>query len=322
MKATNKFILPVLDQIAWILVVLFYIAFAILLPGAMLKIGTLTFMLYAAAPLGFLVLAETIVLITGNLDLSIDNTAGFVAMASGLVIITVPGLPWYLYILLPPLFGLLIGTVNGFFVGIMGLNAFLVTLGTTEFLSGARLLIYPGSIPGDRMPAEYLMLGGQPIIAIVSFLLVLTFFWFFLKYTRGGNHLYPVGGSSEAAMMMGINLKKIRLLAFMLSGLLAGVSGLYFTGFINSVSRNLADWTLFPAFSGAVIGGVSITGGRGSPVNAFAGTVFIGIIEGGLTMFAMPPEGRIAVYGILVIVAVFINKSRDLARDRIMRASA
>lgn len=319
--ASSKIVILVLDQIAWILVVVFYIAFAIVMPHALLKTSTLTFMLYAAAPLGFLVLAETLVLITGNMDLSIDNMAGFVAMLSGVVLVSAPSIPWYLAILLPPLFGLLIGAFNGFFVGMMNMNPFLVTLGTTEILAGARLLVYPGSIPGSRLPPLYLKLGGEPLVAIASFLGVLICFWFFLKYSRTGNHLYAVGGSSEAAMMMGINLKRSLLLVFMLSGLLAGLSGLFFTGFINSVSRNLADWTLFPAFSGAVIGGVSIKGGRGSPINAFAGTVFIGVIEGGLTMFAMPPEGRIMIYGILVIVAIFINKSRDMARDRIMRAS-
>jgi ribose/xylose/arabinose/galactoside ABC-type transport system permease subunit len=316
----DRIVVTVLDQIAWILVIVFYVAFAIALPHAMLKIGTLTFMIYAAAPLGFLVLAETIVLITGNMDLSIDNMTGFVAMLSGVIILWTPGLPWYLCILLPPIFGLLCGALNGFLVGMMGLNPFLVTLGTTMAFSGARLLVYPGSIPGDRMPPFYLMFGGHPNLAIPSFFVVLVCFWFFLKYTRQGNHLYAVGGSSEASLMMGINLKKALFLTFVLSGLLAGIAGLFYTGFINSVSRNLANSTLFPAFAGAVIGGVSIKGGRGSPINAFAGTLFIGIIEGGLTMFAIAPEGRTMVYGILVIVAIFINKSRDMSRDRILRA--
>jgi ribose/xylose/arabinose/galactoside ABC-type transport system permease subunit len=322
MKATSsKIALTVLDQIAWILVVVFYVAFAVIMPHALLKITTLTFMLYAAAPLGFLVLAETLVLITGNMDLSIDNNAGFVAMLSGVIIMTTPGIPWYLAILLPPLFGMAVGAFNGFIVGYMRMNPFLVTLGTTEILAGARLLLYPGTIPGSVIPAGYMMFGGDPLVAIATFLVILVCFWFFLKYTRVGNHLYAVGGSSEAAMMMGINLKRSYLLVFMLSGMLAGIAGLFFTGFVNSVSRTLADWTLFPAFSGAVIGGVAMQGGRGSPINAFAGTVFIGIVEGGLTMFAMPTETRVMVYGVLVIAAIFINKTRDIARDRILTTS-
>ena len=321
MKVTSsKIALVVLDQIAWILVVVFYVAFAVITP-AFLKIGVVTFMLYAAAPLGFLVLAETLVLITGNMDLSIDNNAGFVAMLSGVIIMTIPGIPWYLAVFMPPLFGLAVGAFNGFIVGYMRMNPFLVTLGTTEILAGARLLLYLGTIPGSVIPAGYMMWGGDPLTAIGTFLVIMVSFWFFLKYTRTGNHLYAVGGSSEAAMMMGINLKRSYLLVFMLSGMLAGIAGLFFTGFINSVSRTLADWTLFPAFSGAVIGGVAMQGGRGSPINAFAGTVFIGIIEGGLTMFAMPTETRVMVYGILVIVAIFINRSRDIARDRILTAS-
>ena len=318
---SSNILLTVLDQIAWILVVVFFVAFTILLPQAMLKIDTLRFMLYEAAPLGFLVLAESIVLITGNMDLSIDNMAGFTAMASGLIFIRTPGLSPYIAVLLPALIGLACGTVNGFLVGYMGLNPFLVTLGTTEFLSGARLLIYGGSIYAGMLSPFYLMWGGNDLLCIASFLIVLVCFAFFLRYTRVGSHLYAVGGSSEAAMMMGINVKRSYLLAFMASGIMAGLAGLFFTGFVNEVSRNLADWTLFPAFSAAVIGGVSIKGGRGSAINAFAGTIFIGIVEGGLTMFAMAPEGRIAVYGILVIVAIVINKSRDAARDRIMRSS-
>jgi ribose/xylose/arabinose/galactoside ABC-type transport system permease subunit len=322
MKVTSsKIAITVLDQIAWILVVAFYAAFAIIMPHAMLKISIVTFMVYAAAPLGFLVLAETLVLITGNMDLSIDNNAGFAAMASGVIIMNTPGIPWYLAVFLPPLFGMAVGAFNGFIVGYMRMNPFLVTLGSTEILAGARLIIYPGTIPGSLIPAGYMMWGGDPMLAIATFIVILVCFWFFLKYTRVGNHLYAVGGSSEAAMMMGINLKRSYLVVFMLSGMLAGIAGLFFSGFINSVSRNLANWTLFPAFSGAVIGGVAMQGGRGSPINAFAGTVFIGIVEGGLTMFAMPTETRVMVYGLLVIVAIFINKSRDIARDRILTAS-
>jgi ribose/xylose/arabinose/galactoside ABC-type transport system permease subunit len=300
---------------------LFYAAFAIARPQALLKTSTLTFMIYAAVPLGFLVLAETVVLISGNMDLSVDHIAGFVAMVSGVIIMSRPGLPPYLALLLPLAFGLLCGALNGFLVGYMRLNPFLVTLGTTMAFNGGRLLVYPGTIPGSRMPTLYLMFGGDTYVSIFAFLVALVLFSFFLKYTRTGNHLYAVGGSAEAAMMMGINLKRQYFLAFMLSGLLAGISGLFYTGFINAVSRNLAEDALFPAFSAAVIGGIALTGGRGSPINAFAGTLFIAVIEGGLVMFAIPPEGRTAVYGILVIVAIILNKSRDLARDRILRAA-
>jgi ribose/xylose/arabinose/galactoside ABC-type transport system permease subunit len=314
----DKFTLLFLENIAWVLLLIFYGIFAFLRPWAMLSLDMIIIMVWVVVPLGFLVLGEAICLITGNLDLSVGEMTGFVGMVAAVFLARNPDFPPYLSIFLPMALGILCGAFNGALIGGLGLNPFLVTLGTFMAFGGGTILVSKGTIAGRQLPEFYRQIGGEPLIAIPSFAAILVCFWFFLKYTRLGVHLYASGGGPEAAAMMGISLRKSYFAAFTLSGFLAGLSALYYTGFNNAVPTTMADGTVFPAFAGAIIGGVSLKGGIGSVMNAFAGAMLLGVIEAGLTMFAISPEARITFYGLLVIGAILINKARDSLRDKIL----
>jgi len=308
-----------LDQMAWLLVALFYLSFIILRPSAMLNLNTFRFLFYSSIPLGFLVVAEAIPLITGNFDLSVGQITGLAAMAAAYILLRIPTLNPILAFIMPFVFGALCGALNGSLVGLMNFNPFLVTLGTSLLFDGLTLIIHPQSIWGLDLPRYYISFGSNDCVAISFFIIVLLILGLAFRYSRTGIHIYATGGDRVSSEMLGIKVNWIIFLAYTIAGFLCGGGALIYTGFCNGVPLNLADGALFPAFAGAVIGGISLAGGRGSVINAFGGCLVVGTLEAGLTMFAISPEMRKAAMGILVIFAILLDRLRITYRDKLLR---
>lgn len=314
-KKIQKIQMFFLDNLAWFLIVFFYFGFAIFKP-AMLGIDYIIFMLYSSIPLGLLVLAESIVLLSGNFDVSIDRITGFSAMLAG-KLITIYSIDPYLALLLPLIFGTLCGSLNGFLIGYLGLNPFIITLGTYMVFNGAILIVSPTSI--WHLPEPYLFLGKNIVASISSFIFILILLAFFLKFFRIGRRIYMTGGNPQAALMLGVNVKMTVFLAFMIDGLLCGIAALTLTGFNAAVPVNIATGYTFPAFAGAVLGGISLKGGRGSVLNAFAGVLLLSVINAGLVLFAIREEVRWVITGALVASALIIDKLREIVREKVAK---
>lgn len=322
MKQNNNFQMQVklqlLDNLSWVLIVVFYVFFAILRPTGMLKWSTIFFIIYSAIPLGYLVFGTSLCLIGGKMDLSIAEVCGFVAMLSALILTKwAPIIPPPFDILVPIVIGAGCGLLNGVLIGIVGLNPFLATLGTSLAFEGATLLLQSFPVyKGFSKP--YLAVGGVDYISIIIVVLIVVFLQFMLSRTSFGSHIYAIGGNSESARMVGIDPKRMYVSIYTLSGMFAGLSALAYTGFLSSVPPALADGNVFLAFGGAIIGGISLEGGRGSMINAFAGVLFLGLIEAGLSMFNVSPFLRRMIYGILVVFAIMLNKYRNTLRDKLL----
>lgn len=309
----------VLDNLSWFLIIAFYIAFAILRPQGMLKLSTLSFMIFSTVPLGFIVIGVTLILIIGAMDLSLAEMTGFVAMLSALIITRwVPGIPPVLTIFIPVLLGIIAGGINGYLVGYCELNPFLVTLGTCMAYEGGTLLLHPYPVY-DGFPSLYLALGGKAGIAIPVFIGFILLVAFILNYTSFGLRLYGVGDNHRSAKMLGVSPARMRFLTFAVAGGFSGLAALFYTGFLSSVPPSMADGDIFMAFAGAIIGGVDLQGGRGSMINVLAGIIFLALVEAGLSMFNVNPYLRRVIFGILVIVAIVINKARNYFRDAILQ---
>jgi len=314
----RKVQLILIENLSWVLIVVFYTFFAILRPVGMLKWKTVIFIIYSSLPLGFLVFGEGICLLSGNMDLSISEMAGFVGMLTALIISKwFPGIPMPFDIIIPVILGLICGAFNGFLIGTLSLNPFLATLGTFMAFDGATLLLHPYPIY-EGFSKLFLSLGGVDYIAIPVLIFLLIILQIILKYTSFGNHIYAIGGNAASSKMLGISPNKMYFTVYTLSGGFAGLSALFYTGFLGCVPPGMADGNVFLAFAGAVIGGISLEGGRGSMINAFSGVLFLGVVEAGLAMFNVSPFFRKVVYGFLVILAILINKFRSLVRDKIL----
>jgi len=317
-KLQMRIKIELLDNLSWVLIIIFYAFFAILRPTGMLRWSTIFFIVYSAIPLGYLVFGTSLCLIGGKMDLSIAEVCGFVAMLSALILTKwAPIIKPPFDILLPVAIGAACGLLNGILIGVVGLNPFLATLGTSLAFDGATLLLqsYP-VYQGFSKP--YLAVGGIDYISIIVVVVIVLALQFMLSRTSFGSHIYAIGGNPESAKMVGISPKKMYVAIYTLSGIFAGLAALSYTGFLRSVPPALADGNVFLAFGGAIIGGISLDGGRGSMINAFAGVLFLGLIEAGLSMFNVSPFLRKMIYGILVVFAIMLNKYRNDLRDRIL----
>lgn len=317
----SKLQLFFMNNIIWVLCIAIFIAFSFVVERGWFALDNLEFIMYTSSFVGFLVLGEALVLINGNLDLSLAQNAGLsasvIALLSAVWGINLPGWSWIIIIVL---IGAGLGAINGLFVGKFGMNAFLVTLGTFLVYDWATLLIHRGPITG--LPEAFLQPGTYEIagfhVSILILLAAIGLLYFVLTRTRLGSNIYSVGGKVESARNMGINIGKNYFIVFTIAGALAGISGLIYVGYLQAVTSTIAEGQIFMAFAGAIIGGVSLKGGRGGVVGAFGGILLLGIIEAGFTYIRIEPALRGVLNGIVLLIAIGINRVRERVRDEIL----
>ncbi len=272
--------------------------------------------------LGFLALGEAIVLITGNLDLSLAQNAGLSVMVGGSLLLYNDWMSGWLGIVIVLTVATVLGMINGLMVGGFGLNAFLATLVTYITFDWATFLIRRASIVA--LPDSFFITNssiGGVHLAIPIFIIAAIVLHLVLTRTRFGIHIYSVGGNPETTKMMGINTSSTQFWAFTIAGTLAGVSGLLFVGYASTVSTTIAQGEIFNAFAAAIIGGISLKGGRGKILGALGGVILLGILDTGLTMLAVSPEIRGILTGIVLFAAIVINLVMESLRDKILMPS-
>lgn len=303
----ESILLFLLDNLVWPILVIVFLGFTVALPDSFLTSRNIEFLLYSSAGLGAIALGEAICLLSGHFDLSVGAVAGFTAMVGANALANwVPGLPGVAGIVVILGLGAFIGMLNGFSVGYLGVNPFLQTLSFLIIFEGGVLAISP--YPVSNLPDSYLYIGNAEIAGIpfAVFLLVGIFalFGLILKYTKFGLKVYAVGGNKDASKEAGIDTKRVTLVVYILSGTLAALGGLIYTGYLSAATPALADNDLFPAFAACIIGGISLFGGRGKLTGALAGVLLLGTIEAGLVMLAVDPNIIRVINGIVLISAV------------------
>jgi ribose/xylose/arabinose/galactoside ABC-type transport system permease subunit len=256
------------------------------------------------------------------MDLSISNNAGLSAMLVGVIMVEwLPMLPGWAGILIILIIGGLLGAFNGFFVAKLKINPFLVTLSTYLMFNWLTYFIRKGAI--INVPEELIFLGGGKIggiyVAIIVLVGLSAFLYFILDHTRFGSYIRAVGGNPDAAGMLGVKTGKIKFWVFTIGGILAGGAGLIYIGYLKTIPSTIAEGdVLFLAFAGSIIGGVSMSGGRGSIIGALGGIILIALIQAGTTMTSMDPTLRGFLNGLILLIAILINKTREALRDKLL----
>ena len=266
--------------------------------------------------LGLTTIGLTFVVLIGRLDLSLEGIVGFAPMFAAVCL--VPAAAGGFGIELPAWTGLiialgtagLIGFFNGFMVVRVGLNPFISTLGLLVLLRGGVLIISNGrSIYSPGLALTYLgsaKLFGLPVSVLV-FVLVAVVVGLIFKYHRYGRALYAIGGNEDAARAAGINVDRVIWSAFVFAALLAGLAGILMTGRLDSAVTTQGQGIIFSAFAAAVIGGVSLGGGRGTVVGLVSGVLLIGVINNLLTLAQVPSFYVQASTGAVIIVAAVLT---------------
>ncbi|MFA7407386.1 MAG: ABC transporter permease [Anaerolineaceae bacterium] len=313
-----KIISLITGNFVWVLVILVTIIASIITP-VFFSIANLHNLLVTSTVLGLLVLGESIVLLTGNFDNSLEATLMFSAMvaawltvdhtyASGLLLNSIWGVLALLVV------GALIGAINGFSVGYIGMQPFITTFATTVIITGLSILMTGGAIltpfQKDFTILGRAMVGPLPLSGLVTIGLYVVVH-IILKYTPIGRSFYVVGSNLEAAKALGINVKKTQMVAFIIAGVLAAIAGWILGGRLNSASSQMSTGQLFLAYGAAVIGGVKLGGGEGKAFGMFGGVVLISAISTLMNLAQVDPYVIRATTGVVILLAMLVDTIRS-----------
>lgn len=259
---------------------------------------------------GLLAIGETFVILTGGIDLSNASAVGLagVLMAS---FATTDGLsdPW-LGIAIGLAGGLVFGLVNGLLVSRLKLDSFVVTLGTLAMGQGITF-VYSGGQPIGDLPNIISQLGSGTVLGIpipgIIFLVLFVIGWFVLKNTLFGRHVYATGGNEQAARLSGVNVATVKTYVYVISSVLAALGGIILAGRVDAGLPQSGQNYELNAIAAAVIGGVSLQGGRGSIWGTLVGVFLLGVISNGLDLLNVSPYYHSVVEGAIIILAVLID---------------
>jgi simple sugar transport system permease protein len=279
--------------------------------------GNITTILTSSAALALIVLAESLVIITGKFDLSLESIYGFAPAIGAMVVLPAAQfgfgfeLPTFVGIIVVLLVGALIGFINGFMVVGLRLNAFIVTLAMLIILRGMLVGATSGRTLFDLPDAFYALmvvtLLGMPLavwLAALAFLIA----GIVLRYHRLGRALYAIGGNPEAARAAGIRVERIMWGVFVVAGMLAALGGLAITGYVGAISANQGNGLIFTVFAAAVIGGISLDGGKGTMFGALTGVLLLGVVQNLLTLAQVPSFWIQAIYGAIILGSLMVAR--------------
>jgi ribose/xylose/arabinose/galactoside ABC-type transport system permease subunit len=315
--------LTLLDNMIWPILAIVLLGVLVFVPQTF---RSARLILWGAVPIGLLVLAESLCLLSGHFDLSIGSIAGFSAMFTGMILGTCPscwGLttnPWIGFAIIL-LVGSVIGLVNGVMIAKVGLNPFLQTLAFLIIFEGAKTAMQTQPVTG--LPATYTRVGATPRVAIGLMLVAFLIAGLVLRYTSFGQAVYALGSSEHSAREVGIDTERLIILIYTISGVLSAIAGLMLTGFVGVVPPLIGEGLVFQAFAGAVIGGISLFGGRGKITGALGGVILIQVVQSALNNSPVIGATQIQmINGIVLLVAILLYSTQSKIRGRILASGA
>jgi ribose transport system permease protein len=305
--AWKKFI-----QVAGILPILVAICviFSLVTPN-FLSLGNFINVIRQASINIVLATGMTFVILTGGIDLSVGSILGVTAVV-GVLVSLVPGLAWFA-VPAALIAGVFLGLLNGSLVAYLGLPPFIVTLGSYTALRGVAYLVANGTTVINR-DLNFAWVGNNyvgpiPWLVIIAFLAVLAS-WFVLRRTVLGRHIYAVGGNIRAARLTGIKVSRVLLFVYGVSGLLSGLGGIMSASRLYSATGMLGQGYELDAIAAVILGGTSFTGGIGTIWGTLLGALIIALLNNGLTLMNVSFFWQLVVKGLVIIIAVTIDKVR------------
>ena len=269
------------------------------------------------AALGMVVVAESLILLTGKFDISLQGTFGLAPLLAAWLIAPKAseglGTQWspWLGLLVVLGVGLAVGVFNGILVIKANFNAFIFTLAMSILLTGLQL----GWLGGQtvyNLPEAFIYIGAESWfgIPVSVWLTVATFALaaLFLRYHRIGRAMYAIGGNLEAARAAGIQVDRIRIGVFIVASMLAAVAGLMQAGRVTAVTAGQGSNLIFGVFAAAVIGGISLEGGRGRMIGALTGVILLSMVTNILTLSNVSSTWINAVDGAIILIALGLAK--------------
>lgn len=269
---------------------------------------------------GIIAVGMTFVIITAGIDLSVGSILAFSAIVAGMMLKNGISIP--LVILTALIIGLVIGYANGFFITKFNVPAFIVTLATMSIFRGFTLVVSDGknqalSVSKSANPSlfehfnNFSKIGdkiGPVPIPIIIMIIIFLIGYYILQYTTFGRNLYAIGGNREAAKFSGINIGRIELMAYTITGLLCGISGVVLNSRLGAALPNAGVGYEMDAIGAVVIGGASLAGGEGTIAGTILGVLIIGVLNNGLNLMNVNPFYQQVVKGTVILIAVLVDQ--------------
>lgn len=294
---------------AMVIVMLLVIAFFLYRSARFGTPENLVTILIAAAPFALIALGQTLVILTGGIDLSVGSVIAVSAMSSALVAKSFPDQLW-LALVVAVLAGLIAGAINGFVVSRMNVPPFIATLGMLTLGSGAAYVIGNGA-PINGLPSGFGAFANTEFLGlklpVILMIVCIVGLGIAMKRTTYGMRVYAVGGNRLAAEIAGVKSTRILFSVYTISGVLAGLSGLMLASRVISGAPNLGQGYELDAIAAVVIGGASLMGGRGTVWGTALGLLLIQTLNNGLDLLIVPSYWQNVIKGVLIVAAVAVD---------------
>jgi rhamnose transport system permease protein len=254
-------------------------------------------------------LAQTMVIITRGIDLSVGSMIGLTAMIVSFFVVNFPETHPAIAVLMGMAIGMVLGGINGVIISYTGVPPIIATLGTLSIYRGLIFWYSEGNwVNAFEMPQSFRDLAkasplGVPNLIIFA-VVVAVAIYLFLNYTRMGRNIYAVGSNPEAATFAGIPIQRVIFTVYLLSGLLCGLAGVLWASRFEAAQTNTALGFELQTVAAPVVGGVNIFGGSGSVGGVLLGAFLLGIINNALTLVRISPFWQLAAQGLLILGAV------------------
>ena len=290
--------------------VVFIVIFVIscFLSPKFMKMGNLLNIMRQISMFGILSVGMTYVIVAGGIDLSVGSVIALVCVISANVVNT--------YGIIPAIFaavaiGAAVGLINGIGVTYGKLQPFIMTLGTLSMVSGAAYIYSNGtpiSIKGSFSKIGNGLLFQKIPLPAVYFVVIMLLAYFVMKCTPFGRFVYSIGSNKEATRLAGVDVKKVTIGVYMISGVLAAITGIIFAAQMASGAPTAGEGYEMKAITAAVVGGTSMTGGKGNMLGTFMGAVIIGILSNIMNLTGVSSYWQTFLTGLILVIAVLLKR--------------
>ena len=310
LKTGSQSILQKLGPIIGLLVIIVIIS---IMSPSFLSLNNILNVLRQVSINALIAFGMTFIILTGGIDLSVGSILALTgAVTAGLM---ASGVDPILAMLIGLVLGAILGAINGLIIAKGKVAPFIATLATMTIYRGLTLVYTEGrpiSGLGDSMAFQMLGKGyllGIPV-PVVTMAISFIVLYFILKKTTFGRRVYAVGGNEEASILSGINANRVKVYVYALTGLLAALASLILTSRLNSAQPTAGNMFELDAIAAVVLGGTSLTGGRGWIVGTLIGALIIGVLNNGLNLIGVSSFFQQVVKGAVILLAVLLDRKK------------
>jgi simple sugar transport system permease protein/ribose transport system permease protein len=317
----TKFKLLILDNLIWMLLVVLFIINTIWVPK-FFTYQNISNIFYNASILGLLILAQGLILMVGQIDLSVETILAF---SPGVVMVVAnnlfPEVNSFILIIMTLIVGMIVGIFNGILITKLNVNSLLETLSANIVLRGLVLILVPLSL--ININPGYAYAGGAKIasvipVAVLIFLGTYFIFGIIVHKTSFGRFLVSTGGNPRASYIAGVNIDRITISVFALVGLISALAGVLTVGKMGAVTSTMGIGLSIMSIAGAILGGVNLSGGRGTIFGVLGGALVLSVFDNFLNLLAVNVYLVSIIKGLLILGAIILDSIKNKLRVHIL----